>query len=154
MIAVMLAKALKTLLDEKLAAYTYTDSTGKTRRITTYTYYLDDKQPGSEEAAPYIVIRPVSGEDGMENSTAKCVIVACVRDEAAAAGYLGAANLIEQIRQILLTTGTVGKKFPLKKPLKWGIDNEPNRPYYSGYIEVEYYVGHLDDFQRMPFLRE
>ncbi|WP_432642514.1 hypothetical protein [Acidaminococcus sp.] len=154
MTAVMLAKALKTLLDEKLAAYTYTDSSGKTRSITTYTYYLDDKQPGSEEVAPYIVVRPISGEDGVEDSTVKCVIVACVRDEAVEAGYLGAVNLIERIRQILLTTGTVGKKDLLKKPLKWSIDNEPNRPYYSGYIEVDYYVGHLDNFQQMPFLYE
>lgn len=154
MTAVMLAKALKVLLDEKLAAYTYTDSSGKTRSITTYTYYLHAKQPGSEEVAPYIVIRPVSGEDGVESSTAKCIIVVCVRDEAAEAGYLGTVNLIERIRQILLTEGTVDKKFPLKKPLKWSIDNDPNRPYYSGYIEVDYYVGHLDDFQQMPFLYE
>ncbi|WP_302360340.1 hypothetical protein [uncultured Megasphaera sp.] len=154
MTAVLLANALKKLLDEKLTAYTYTDSSGNTRRITTYTYYLDDKQPGGEDVAPYIVIRPVSGEDDVENSTAKCILVACVRDEAAESGYLGAVNLLERIRQIILTTGTIDKKFPLKRPLKWGIDNEPNRPYYSGYIEVNYYVGHLDDFQKMPMLYE
>ena len=154
MTPVMLANAIKELLDEKLVDYTYTDSAGDTRAIKIYTYYLDDKRPGSGDVAPYIVVRSVSGEDGVDNSTAKCIIVACVRDESPESGYIGVVNLIELIRQILLTTGTVGKKFPLKKPLKWGIDNDPNRPYYSGYIEVDYYVGHLDDFQKMPFLYE
>ena len=61
---------------------------------------------------------------------------------------------MERVRQIILSTGTLGKKFPLKKPLKWGVDNEPNKAYYSGFIEVNYYVGHLDDIKRMPFLYE
>lgn len=150
----LLAEELKKLLDSELKEYTYTDSAGDTRALTIYKYYIDDKQPGEKESVPYIVIRPVSGEDGVEDSTAKCIIVACIRDESGEEAYLGLVNLLERVRQIILSTGTLGKKFPLKKPLKWGVDNEPNKPYYSGFIEVNYYVGHLDDIRRMPFLYE
>ena len=59
MTPVMLANAIKELLDEKLVDYTYTDSAGDTRAIKTYAYYLDDKRPGSGDVAPYIVVRSV-----------------------------------------------------------------------------------------------
>lgn len=154
MTSIILVDALKDLLDKSLEEYTYTDSEVNTRKVTVYKYYLKQRERGDEEYTPYVVIRPIEGNDTLEESTVKCAIVIAVRDTDPEQGYVNTVNLIEHIRQCLLKTLYIGGRFPIKRPLTWAIDNEPNAPIYMGSIIVECNVANFENISEIPFLSE
>ena len=154
MTSIILVDALKDLLDKSLEEYTYTDSEVNTRKVTVYKYYLKQRERGDEEYTPYVVIRPIEGNDTLEESTVKCAIVIAVRDTDSEQGYVNTVNLIEYIRQCLLKTLYIGGRFPIKRPLTWTIDNEPNAPIYMGSIIVECNVANFENISEIPFLNE
>lgn len=136
-----------------LQSYEVHGATGDTKPVSVYTYYADI--PDAYDASPrepYVLLRPLGGTDDWDESTAKCAIVVAVRDEDGKDGYVQTMNLLEHIRQHLLTSAAVANKYPIKRPIQWGIDNEPNIPVYMGYITVEVNIGHLDNAGAIPFL--
>lgn len=154
MTPVVLVDELAALLFDKTREYRYSGSNDNEKEIGVYKYYLPNREVGDEEITPYIIIRPLQGESNLTESVVQCAIIVAIRDTDPREGYLHTTNLIEHIRQILLTTVAIGSKFVLKHPIKWVIDNEPNTPIYMGYITADFNVGHLDSFQDIPFLYE
>lgn len=152
MTSVFLVDALAEHIKKAMAEYRYEGPSGETRTISVHKYYLKARDAYEQSITPYILVRALEGTDDIEESTVRCVIIVAVRDEDGERGYLGTVNILEHLRQSLLTKVAIGGKFPLRRPLKWTIDNEPNTPIYTGYIAADFMVPRIDSFQELKDL--
>ncbi len=88
---------------------------------------------------PFIVIRPVEGEDNEDDSTATVKITFGVyTEEGIEGGFNDVTNMVDRARRGLLQTRFLDKKYVLNLPLRWTLGDEDSadhpHPYYHGAI--------------------
>lgn len=151
MTSALLVEALAEHIEKAMAEYRYKRQDHTECRLTIHKYGLQ-REAYEEFLDPYIIIKPVEGNDDIDESTVKCLLMICIREEDTEIGYRGMMNIIEHLRQSLLSTVAIGKRFPVKRPLKWAIDSEPNNPTCTGYIALECNVSTITCFQELKEL--
>lgn len=151
-----LIQSLASDLEKVMKSYHLSDSEGNTLTVEVHKYYLRevDGYEEQEHRFPYIIVRPIEGYDEQNESVTRCAIIVAVKDLDSESGYKNTVNIIERIRQYAMTTLGVGNRYPIKRPITWAIDNEPNAPVYMGYVMIDANIGHMDTMANIPFLIE
>ncbi len=94
------------------------------------------KHSSSEE--PYILIRPLEGEDEQNLGLAKVLIGFGCYDETEQ-GYIDLLNMIEDVKQAILRAGLIGDgmyEIAEDKKIKWHIYGDDNWPEWIGQLET------------------
>lgn len=99
--------------------------------------------------APYILVQVLEGRDEKDKSTAKARIIVGIRDVDIDQGWLNTLNVIEHIRQALLTTRPIGGRFQLDRPMEWAINDRQPEPIWIGWIDATFDIGNPELFLDM-----
>jgi hypothetical protein len=166
MIALNLQDALAARLRELFTAYALPAKGGAEKTVKVFTQYLPQpkgptvKPRGQQEEAqegtygpedfeanfPCIVVKFDEGTDKEENAPdatriAVRILVGVYDDSPDCQGYRDAMNILETIRQELLTTRYLERKYKLEMPFKWYLFDEQPWPVFFGQIETVWETG-------------
>lgn len=95
--------------------------------------WLPPKETTDVPDVPYVIVRLTDGEDNADNAQVNVRILVGTYSEDIA-GWKDAANVMLRIRERLLTTRTLAKKYRMELPLKWKLFEEPPYPVWIGEI--------------------
>ena len=105
--------------------------------------FLDDDSPkaGKPDSipVPFVIVRLLSAEDGSQQSTAIVKIIATTYSRHGQ-GWRDALEVLERIRQTLLTNRTVAKKFRLEFPVKIEVPEERPWPYSVAWMTTAWTI--------------
>ncbi|GHV45261.1 hypothetical protein FACS1894204_03920 [Synergistales bacterium] len=166
MIALNLQDALVSRLSEIFSDYALVTKSGAEKNVKVFSQYLPqpkgptvkprgeavlESEPvyGPEdfdENFPCIVVKFDDGTDKEENAPDATQInvrlLVGVYDEAPdCQGYRDAMNIIETIRQELLTTRVLERKYRLEMPLKWYLFEDQPWPVFFAQLETVWETG-------------
>lgn len=97
-----------------------------TKSPKVFKYFLPTKRKVAEDDFPLIIIRPVAGEDGENQTKSITVKIICGVYSDEDDGIYDLSSMIEKTRLNLLENYDISNKFKLEKPIKWEIyDDQP-----------------------------
>lgn len=106
------------------------------RKIDVYKY-MPPTHSDRKELVPYIMFQPLAGADEEDSQTHQRKSTLTVRGYIATFNYdgqqgqLSLVNIIERMRQALLTTGMIGDKYELELPFEYRIYDDNVSPYHE-----------------------
>jgi hypothetical protein len=167
MIALNLLDALVTRFQEQFSNYALPTKGGEVKNIKVFSQYLPQpkgptiKPRGevSEEDSndvygpedfeanfPCVIVKLDEGTDKEENTAdatriAARILVGVYDETPDCQGYRDVMNIIETIRQDLLTTRYLERKYRLEMPFKWYLFEDQPWPVFFGQIETVWETG-------------
>lgn len=110
--------------------------------------YLPMKRSTKEPEAPFIIVRPKSGDDNLSQNTAvvSCELIIVTISEDDQGGYVDALNVCERIRGYLLSNRTLDKKY-LLEGFSWDLPDEQPFPNWNIVVKVSYLIQMPQDTQ-------
>lgn len=167
MIALLLQDALAAHLQALFAEYTLPTKSGKEKTVRVFSQYLpqpkgptvkpkgrkEDEDAEAEYSAedfeenfPCIVVKFDEGTDKEENVQDPTrinvrILVGTYDSNPDCQGYRDVLNVLETIRQDLLTSRFLEKKYKLEMPFKWYLFEDQPWPVFFGQIETVWETG-------------
>jgi hypothetical protein len=167
MIALSLQDALVSRFQEMFSDYALPTKGGEERIIKVFPQYLpqpkgptvkprgepDDDEPDGgygpedfEANFPCIIVKFDEGTDKEENTAdatriAVRILVGIYDESPDCQGYRDVMNIIETIRQDLLTSRYLERKYRLEMPFKWYLFEDQPWPVFFGQIETVWETG-------------
>ena len=146
MTPIVCAKEVAALIKEKFVGYKADDDKVAGNGITIKDGYLPMATTNEEKAkqCPYIIVRPATiiddPDDQDQESKVDFQIIISTYNSDKNDGHLELYDLIETVRQTLLTNTIVGECFELQTPIKTHIIEAQPYPVWVAYIELSYLV--------------
>lgn len=106
----------------------------------------DEPRPGRppddevEKAVPFVLVRFVAGEDTEQAGTATIRLIATTYSKHGQ-GWRDPLEVLERIRQAILTHWPLAKQFDLQLPIKWDMPEEQPWPYWIAWMTTTWAVG-------------
>ena len=147
MVTIELIDALRDFITAQVKEYEYEFQrpNGEVDRKTpiVHSAFLPIRTTAETEYSPFVVVRLIKINDEQDASYADLRIVFDVHDTDAEANWRSLFNLMEHVRQALLKTRTIGKKFRIKLPLTYEAAVYSQSPYPEGYgfLNATYQIG-------------
>lgn len=110
--------------------------------------FLDEDEPRSgrppvdevEKAVPFVIVRFIAGADDQPVGTATIRLIA-VTYTTHGQGWRDPLNVLERIRQAILTNRPLSKLFDLQLPVKWDMPEEQPWPYWIAWMTTTWAIG-------------
>lgn len=168
MIALMLLDALVVHLQELFKGYSLSGKDGKAKAVKVFPQFLpqprgvtlkprggkgDDDDGGQEYGPadiesnfPCIIVKLDEGRDKEENASDATLIdvrilVGTYHASPDCQGYRDVLNILERIRQDLLTSRYLERRYRLEMPFKWYLFEDQPWPIFFGQIETVWETG-------------
>ncbi len=106
-------------------------------KFNIYEQSLPPRKGKDDSHFPYALIELGNGEENDEEATQEIVITFGVKDEVEDySGYTGIVNVVQEVRQHMLSKKIIGEMFEVKKPIKWVLpeSNETYPKYFGGIL--------------------
>lgn len=108
----------------------------------------DEPRPGKppdddiEKAVPFVLVRFLSGEDTEEAGagTATIRLIATTYSKSGQ-GWRDPLEVLERIRQAILTHRPLASRFDLQLPVKWDMPDEQPWPYWIAWMTTTWAIG-------------
>lgn len=121
---------------------------GELRALAVIPGFLDEDEPRPgkppedeiEKAVPFVVVRFLTGEDSEPVGKVTIRIIATTYSKHGQ-GWRDPLNVLERIRQGMLTKRPLAKKFDLQLPIKWEMPEEQPWPYWIAWMTTIWAVG-------------
>ena len=106
----------------------------------------DEPRPGRppddevEKAVPFVLVRFIAGEDTEQAGTATIRLIATTYSKHGQ-GWRDPLEVLERIRQAILTHRPLASQFDLQLPIKWDMPEEQPWPYWIAWMTTTWAVG-------------
>ncbi len=106
----------------------------------------DEPRPGRppedevEKAVPFVIVRFVTGEDTDQAGTATVRLIAVTYSKHGQ-GWRDPLNVLERIRQAIITHRLLANQFDLQLPIKWDMPEEQPWPYWIAWMTTTWAIG-------------
>ncbi|SDD89654.1 hypothetical protein [Sporomusa acidovorans] len=119
--------------------------TGPSRPPSVIPGFLDDDEPKpgkppEEKAVPFVLVRFRSGEDTEQAGMATVRLIATTYSKHGQ-GWRDPMNVLERIRQAILTHRPLVRQFDLQLPIKWDMPEEQPWPYWIAWMTTSWTIG-------------
>ncbi len=102
--------------------------------------YLPPKRSGVVSDFPYIIVRPIEGEDFNDRATVVVALIIGTYSIDYSEGYKDVANIIWRIRTALLQQRVLEGIYRLEPPLKWSMFEDQPIEQWLGVITTTWVV--------------
>lgn len=140
MTQVQLLKDLVGFTKEVLQNQRYIDGDGNEKEIEVKAGFLKQKEMRDNAYDHYVLIRVLEGESDHEESTAKVRFIICASDRDTMDGWITVLNILEDIRQAILSRTIICKRYTYKDPVKWVVEEDEAFPAYFATIDVQFVI--------------
>lgn len=106
----------------------------------------DEPQPGKpqedamKKAVPFIIVRFLDGQDTEQAGTATARIIATTYSKHGQ-GWRDPLEVLERIRQAIITNRPLARQFDLQLPIKWEQPEDQPWPYWIAWMTTTWAVG-------------
>lgn len=144
----ILVDELCKLIADATAELVLEAKTGPPRPPSAVAGFLDDDEPRPgkppddefERAVPFVLVRFRSGEDTQDAGTATVRLIATTYSRHGQ-GWRDPLNVLERIRQGIITSRPLARQFDLQLPIKWEMPDEQPWPYWIAWITTTWAIG-------------
>ena len=140
MTQVQLLKDLVGFTKEVLQNQKYIDGDGNEKDVEVKAGFLKQKQMRDNAYDRYVLIRVLDGESDHEESTVKVRFIICASDRDTMDGWITVLNILEDIRQAILSRTIVCKRYTYKDPVKWVVEEDEAYPAYFAELDVQFVI--------------
>lgn len=110
--------------------------------------FLDDDEPQAgkppedptEKAVPFVIARFLNGQDTEQVGTATVRIIAITYSKHGQ-GWRDPLEVLERIRQAIITHRPLAKQFDLNLPIKWEQPEDQPWPYWIAWMTITWTIG-------------
>ncbi len=97
---------------------------------------IPPRQGKDDSHFPYALVQLGNGEEDEEEATQEIIVTFGVKDiNLDYSGYIKAVNVVQEVRQHMLSKKIIGGMFEVKKPIRWVLpENDETYPKYFGGI--------------------
>ena len=88
----------------------------------------------------YVLIRVLDGESDHEESTVKVRFIICAADRDTMEGWITVLNILEDIRQAILSRTIICKRYTYNDPVKWVVEEDEAFPAYFATLDVQFVI--------------
>ncbi|UNY40546.1 hypothetical protein KLER11_gp14 [Pararheinheimera phage vB_PsoM_KLER1-1] len=137
-----MSDALRALIEECTSGLSMENSGGGTSAPAVYDAFVPKKARGKPDPVlPFVVVRPSNGSDdppegNAYQSTVEAMLLIAVHTQDDV-GYRDVLNIIEKIRQRVLTNPIFGKRFLVARPVTWEISEDESWPNWYGVMTLQ-----------------
>lgn len=144
MIPTFLQDDLNEELKEILKDSTFKDTNGERKKINVFSQDLpveSNREDEDEDPFPYIINKLDSGDIQSEESAheVKVLLIIGIYDEDRnRQGYKDVLHIINKIYERFAKQNVLNKRYVVKVPFRWTLQDEDTHPYYFGGIEMSF----------------
>ena len=140
MTQVKLLEALVEFTKDVLRNQKYIDGDGNEKDVEVKAGFLKQKQMRDNAYDRYVLIRVLDGESDHEESTVKVRFIICATDRDTVEGWIPVLNILEDIRQAILSRTIICKRYTYKDPVKWVVEEDEAFPAYFATLDVQFVI--------------
>ena len=140
MTQVQLLKDLVGFTKKVLQNQKYIDADGNEKEIEVKAGFLKQKEMRDNTYDHYVLIRVLDGESDHEESTVKVRFIICVADRDTIEGWITVLNILEDIRQAILSRTIICKRYTYNDPVKWVVEEDEAYPAYFATLDVQFVI--------------
>ncbi|WP_325534398.1 hypothetical protein [Sporomusa sp.] len=144
----ILVDELCKLITDATAELVLEKKAGEPRPPSVVPGFLDDDEPRPgkppddefEKAVPFVLVRFLNGEDNQQAGTATVRLIATTYSKHGQ-GWRDPLEVLERIRQAILTHRPLAQQFDLQLPIKWEMPEEQPWPYWIAWMTTTWAIG-------------
>ena len=140
MTQVKVLEALVEFTKDVLRNQKYIDGDGNEKDVEVKAGFLKQKQMRDNAYDRYVLIRVLDGESDHEESTVKVRFIICAADRDTVEGWITVLNILEDIRQAILSRTIIYKRYTYKDPVKWVVEEDEAYPAYFATLDVQFVI--------------
>ena len=140
MTQVKLLEALVEFTKDVLRNQKYIDGDENEKEVEVKAGFLKQKEMRDNAYDRYVLIRVLDGESDQEESTVKVRFIICATDRDTVEGWIPVLNILEDIRQAILSRTIICKRYTYKDPVKWVVEEDEAYPAYFAELDVQFVI--------------
>lgn len=140
MTQVKLLEALVEFTKDVLRNQKYIDGDENEKEVEVKAGFLKQKEMRDNAYDRYVLIRVLDGESDHEESTVKVRFIICATDRDTVEGWIPVLNILEDIRQAILSRTIICKRYTYKDPVKWVVEEDEAYPAYFAELDVQFVI--------------
>ena len=140
MTQVKLLEALVEFTKDVLRNQKYIDGDENEKEVEVKAGFLKQKEMRDNAYDRYVLIRVLDGESDHEESTVKVRFIICATDRDTVEGWIPVLNILEDIRQAILSRTIICKRYTYKDPVKWVVEEDEVYPAYFAELDVQFVI--------------
>ena len=140
MTQVKLLEALLEFTKDVLRNQKYIDGDENEKEVEVKAGFLKQKEMRDNAYDRYVLIRVLDGESDHEESTVKVRFIICATDRDTVEGWIPVLNILEDIRQAILSRTIICKRYTYKDPVKWAVEEDEAYPAYFAELDVQFVI--------------